>query len=504
MPAEAPALLLRADAGPGIGSGHVARLLALAEAWIDAGGRATLLTAAVSKPLAVRAGALGVVIRPISAPHPDPSDLAALTAAIAAEGVRPWVAVDGYIFDAAYLRAAGSAGARVLAVDDIPRLEEYPVTVLLNQNPGAEKGDYPLPADALPLLGPRWSLLRPDYAQKGALRAPRADATKILVSFGGADPGDASGLAIKALKRLKRPYEAVVVAGPDNPRGAELERAAAGASIRVEKAANMPALMADADLALLGGGVTMLEACVMGLPVLVATIAANQEPGALALSESGAVRLLGTASALSDEELAAAFDALLSDSAARAALALAALAVADGRGAPRVAAVLLALSEAKLGADWVRLRPAAAQDALEVWRLANDPDVRRNSFRKDPIPLSAHLDWFAARLKDRAERFWILDAGGVVAGQVRYAKTGEEAEVHYSVRGAFRGKGLGTLALQASRGLACKDLGVKKLTGVVITPNEPSERSFLSAGWTKKGVETRDDARCAVFEVLCS
>ena len=504
MPAEAPLLLLRADAGPGIGSGHVSRLLSLAEAWIDAGGRARLLTAAVSKAMAVRAGALGVEITELPAAHPAPADLAALKAAIAKAGPRPWVAVDGYGFDAAYDRGARDGGARLLALDDVPRLADYPVDIFLNQNAGAESREYPLPPEALPLLGPRWALLRRDYAAKGAARALRPRAERILVSFGGADPKDATAGAIRALRRLKAPYRAAVVVGPDNPRGAELERLAQGAPIVFEKAANMPALMADADVALLAGGATMLEACAAGLPALVATIAGNQEPGAAALAESGAVRLLGRAPDVSEATLAAALDALLGDRAARETLSLAGRRAVDGRGAARVAAVMLALSEPKLDADWVSLRPAAAEDALEVWRIANDPSVRANSFRREPIPLAAHLDWYRARLADKDSRFWLLDVAGAVAAQVRYERSGDEAAVHYSVRGAFRGKGLGTLALAATRAPACRELGARRLTGVVIAPNPASERSFVSAGWSRKGDETRDGKTCAVFEAACS
>lgn len=504
MPAEAPLLLLRADAGPGIGSGHVSRLLSLAEAWIDAGGRARLLTAGVSKAMSFRAGALGVEIVPVPAAHPAPEDLAALRTAIAGAGPGPWVAIDGYDFDAAYYRGARAAGARVLAVDDGPRLADYPVDILLDQNAGAEPREYPLPPEALPLLGPRWALLRRGYAAKGASRSIPDRAARILVSFGAADPKDATSAAIRALRRVKTPYRATIVIGPDNPRGEDLEDLARGAPIVFEKSADMPALMADSDLAVLAGGATMLEACVAGLPALVLTIADNQEPGAAALARIGAVRLLGRAPETGVESLAAAVDALLGDRDARAELSFAGRRTVDGRGAARAAAVLLALSQDKLDADWVTLRPAAPADAFEVWRIANDPAVRAHSFRREPIPLSGHLDWYAARLAAKNERFWLIDAAGAVAGLVRYAKNGETAEVHYSVRAAFRGKGLGTLALAATRGLACRELEASRLTGVVIAPNPASERSFASAGWSRKADETRDGKACAVFEAACS
>ena len=41
--AAAPHLVARADAVPGLGAGHVARQLALSQAWRDRGGSVTLV-----------------------------------------------------------------------------------------------------------------------------------------------------------------------------------------------------------------------------------------------------------------------------------------------------------------------------------------------------------------------------------------------------------------------------------------------------------------------------
>ena len=147
MPAEAPLLLLRADAGPGIGSGHVTRLLALAEAWIDAGGRAQLLTAAPSPGLREQVATRGVDLTVISAAHPDKADLDAVSAAVHRCLPGTWIAVDGYGFDYEYLSALRERGARILRVDDGPR-GKIPCDAFLDQNPGAEESAPNLPATA--------------------------------------------------------------------------------------------------------------------------------------------------------------------------------------------------------------------------------------------------------------------------------------------------------------------------------------------------------------------
>ena len=49
-----PPLILRADAGGSLGSGHVMRCLALGEAWVDGGGSAVIVSADIPEALAAR------------------------------------------------------------------------------------------------------------------------------------------------------------------------------------------------------------------------------------------------------------------------------------------------------------------------------------------------------------------------------------------------------------------------------------------------------------------
>lgn len=501
MPPEIPSLILRADAGPGIGSGHVARCLALAASWRAAGGTASLLSAAPTEDTRARARAAGAELTALAGR--DEQAAAALDRAVREAGDRPWVVFDGYRFDAGDYERVRKMGARVLAIEDGPRLDSYPVDLLLDQNAGSETRLYGLAAEALDVLGPRWALLRAGASDRMRRTGPQAE-PRLLVTFGSADAAGACGWALRVLARVKAPYRAVLAAGADNPAYEELRRTAAGLPVTVERSVDMALAMSEADLLLTAGGVTMLEACAAGLPAAVVTVATNQEAGSRALSEAGAVRLLGGLPGLSEAEAADALEELLRDAARRAGLAESGRRVVDGAGASRAAALMAVLARPRLREADVELRPARPDDVLAVWRIANDPAVRERSFRREPIPLDGHRGWFRDRLRASDERFWVLEVAGAVAGQVRYAKDGDSAEVHYSVRSAFRGKGLGTFALAASRARACRELGARRLKGVVLAPNPASERSFLSAGWSRAVDETRDGRPCAVFEAACS
>ena len=110
-------LLIRADAGPEIGTGHVMRCLALAEPWLQAGAHVTLVSAHLPTLLAKRVQDSGVKL--LSQPAvPGSSADAKELAQLAVKQKADWIVVDGYHFDADYQRTLKNAGQRVLFFDD--------------------------------------------------------------------------------------------------------------------------------------------------------------------------------------------------------------------------------------------------------------------------------------------------------------------------------------------------------------------------------------------------
>src|SRR6266545_2605823 len=99
---QAP-LVLRADAGTQMGTGHVMRCLALAQAWQDNGGNAIVIVATQASALEERLTAEGVKVIRLPT-QPGSGDDADQTVALARNASASWVVVDGYHFGADYQR----------------------------------------------------------------------------------------------------------------------------------------------------------------------------------------------------------------------------------------------------------------------------------------------------------------------------------------------------------------------------------------------------------------
>lgn len=506
-------VVVRADAGTRMGAGHVMRCLALAQAWQAYGATVTFLSRCESDALRRRIESAGSGFIPLEKSWPDLSDLdltRATVGELSARGsCRPWLVLDGYHFDPAYQQAARGGGCRVLVVDDTAQWPKYHADVLLNQNMDAERLPYSHDPDTLLLLGTRYVLLRPEFlAWRGWRREVPEVARRVLITLGGGDAENVTQKVIQALQQVTvEGLEVTVAVGAGNPHLEKLDLATRGARFPtrlVRDAPDMAELMARADVAVSAGGSTGWELAFMGLPSLMLVLAENQRSVAEGLDEAGVAVNLGLHEQVTVARIAEELAALCHDHARRRKLSLNGQELIDGMGTQRVLTVMSALDDRVLDEDRLRLRRATPQDAEMIWRLANDPGVRGNSFNPEPIPLDHHLRWYNGKLSSPDSRMWVLELGGVIVAQVRYDLIDSDTvEVHFAVAPNFRGKGLGTTILKLTGHYACKEMGARRVRGVVHSHNTPSKRAFLKAAFAPVAQVQKQGRSCDIFEWEC-
>lgn len=345
MSGAGPRLILRADAGHRLGSGHVMRLAALAEAAIDAGGAAQLLIGGepAASVAGLRARGLDAVALAPAATADDPlagAAIAAAAAALAADAI----VVDGPHFAPAAVDALRDGGRALASLDD-RGLAPLPTPIVINPGYGAEALGERYPGARIHLLGRRFHLLRREFRtwpHGGPALAD--DVRRVVVTMGGSDPVGATARVVTALPG--HGLEVVVVLGPGFRDHAGLAAATARAAARdhrvttVADPAALAPVLAGCELAISAAGGTLAELAYLGRPVYAIAIVDDQRAVA---DRQRAARLIAGGrplADLTDGALADDLAALLADGPRRRALATAAAATIDGLGPARIVAAL--------------------------------------------------------------------------------------------------------------------------------------------------------------------
>jgi UDP-2,4-diacetamido-2,4,6-trideoxy-beta-L-altropyranose hydrolase len=480
-------LVLRTEASVAIGTGHVMRCLAQAQAWRDAGGRAIFAMAQATPAVEERLRNEGFEVTRVAAQVGSVAD-AAETTRMAHQRGAAWVVVDGYEFGAKYQASLKSHGMKLLFIDDNGHAGHYAADLVLNQNTHASESLYSNrePYTRL-LLGARYVLLRREFERwREWKRETPSIARKVLVTMGGSDPYNLTQRVVEAVLP-EGDFETTVVAGGSNPHLAKLRQLVSGSGRAVrllENISNMPELMANADLAVAGAGTTSWEMCFLGLPALLIVLAENQQGVADELARRGIVAHLGRGSDLAQSTIAAQLRSLAGSAELRREMSQRGPALVDGRGAERVVRAMKR--------DALSIRLAEAGDSKLLWEWANDPVVRASAFSSETIAWEEHVAWFRGKLNDPECSILVaLDASAVPAGQIRFNKRGlSEADVDIIVDGRLRGSGYASHLIDLGVNWAFTEWGLMQLNAFVKPENVASAKAFERAGFKCKETVT--------------
>ncbi|SEE39993.1 UDP-2,4-diacetamido-2,4,6-trideoxy-beta-L-altropyranose hydrolase [Pseudomonas kilonensis] len=316
-------VVFRADASLQIGSGHVMRCLTLAEALRAEGAECHFICrehlghlldlirskgfSAYGLSTADNSSDSGMPVRQaVELTHAHWLGATQLqdakTCVPILEKIMPdWLIVDHYALDAQWQTSLQAFFTRLLVIDDLAD-RKHICDLLLDQNPGHAEQDYTalVPNDCRLMIGAQYALLRPEFARLRKQSLERRGSPKlqhILITMGGVDQANATGVTLQALKTCLLPASCriSVVMGLKAPYLAEVADAATNMPWPTEVLVNITDMgerMVSADIVIGAAGSTSWERCCLGVPTIMVILADNQKSGAEALLSSGSVELI--------------------------------------------------------------------------------------------------------------------------------------------------------------------------------------------------------------------
>ena len=506
-------VLIRVDASHLLGTGHVMRCIALADELVRRGCRVSFAMCELAGHLIAEVEARGYGVLQWTAPwleaatsqqvwiaHAQTSlaqEADATCLVRAAQSVATtwdWLVVDHYALDAQWHRAVRPLARKILVIDD---LADRPLhcDMVLNHNVGADAASYArhLPSDCLTMMGANFGLLRQEFSLTGdeadsATDGNTGGAIRILVSLGGTDATGLNLVVAEVLGSLgMRGHAVTIVAGMRNVHAEPLQKLCAQFGFTyLASTQAMAQLLAQADVAVGAGGVSMLERFALRVPSIVLPIVANQFPGAQAAAACGAVLLVDPASAGFRAELSDALKLIFADARLLRSMSERGRALCDAKGARRVVDAMQVHA--------LELRLAAQDDARSLYEWRNAPQTRAHSGNAQEIAYADHCQWLGKLLNDDSRRLWIAFTLDGPVGVLRFdlANGGGTSSAVVSVYRVPDRTGLGWGRALVARGMLEAQSIWPALTHVdahISDDNLASGRAFAACGFVRLQVD---------------
>ncbi len=330
-----------AAAGPIVGGGHATRMIALAKALAQRDVRVMLFVASAAHALIADrvAGTPGITVMPIDG-------VESLRRSAELRGCS-WLVIDDYAVEAGLESALREAGCRILAVDDLAN-RAHRCDALVDTMPYRRANAYAglVPEAAALWIGLDYAMIGPELCalrEASLARRRQADGRHcLLATFGLSRTSPGPALTLEALRYCDARLDATVLAA-DIPAAEELERKAEAigveATIRTPLTDPGPAF-ADADLVVGTPGVTTLELCALGVPMILLVTDPRQSELADAMVQRGAA-LRFDAGPLAAAPMGSAIATLMNSPRRLVKMSAAGAAAVDCGGARRVAELML-------------------------------------------------------------------------------------------------------------------------------------------------------------------
>ena len=491
-------VVFRVDASNRIGSGHVMRCVALAEALRERKATVAFIcrpsVGNLIKWLETSKGFKVHALDVVSESDATKDHLSGIdhqVDAVLVAGILSqmdpridWLILDHYGLDYRWEKAVRPYTERLMVLDDLAD-REHDCDLLLDQNFSLEHNRYKnlVPETCQQLLGPRYAILRQEFSE-GRKKTERKSQfnNRGLVSFGGSDPTNETAKTIAAISKTrsrKIAFDIVIGANyayPDQVKQSLDSLPNVTPHFQTDR---MAELMTEADFAIGSGGITMWERACLGLPSLVITVAENQVPSTRDLAKENLILWLGNSEDVTSDAIATHIDCLLSNRSLLKSLSSRSSSLTDGRGIQRVMNRLVKRE--------IQLRKATEQDCQAVFNWRNNEEVRKHSLDAAEIKWEDHVKWFRSAISSDDRALLIGEDNHDPIGVVRFDLLGKTAEISIYLIPGNSGLGLGTELLVKSRQwIELNFPQITKLQARILPENSRSKHAFLNAGFQEE------------------
>lgn len=389
------------------------------------------------------------------------------------------VIVDSYYTDNDFYEKLASKISLLVSLDDNNRLE-YAKGIVVNGTVLASKLGYLEKPDIKYLLGSEYIPLRKVFWDSELVEIKNNIKT-VLITTGGNDLRNLTPKILDLLNKTLPDLKKKVIIGNSFDNISDIEKVADDNTelIHTPDAEGMKEAMLSSDIAISAGGQTLYELARVGLPTIAIGVIKNQINNLENWQELGFIEFIGF---FDDKNLLHNLlnkIKLLKNQNLRVEKQKTGSNAVDGKGALRIAKEILSECFKRNSI----LRDIKSSDCLKIFEIANDKEVRKNSFNSDKIELKDHKIWFSNILKDDSVKFLILEFDQDIIGQLRFDFDEDYPVISISLNKDYRGLGLSKLLLSRALKYLMDNYDYDKVIAYIKKDNLKSVSFFESMGF---------------------
>ena len=308
--------VFRVDASLKIGSGHVMRCLALANALKNNHFTVEFICRKHDGNLIDRICEDGFKVHKLQLGSEDSTDLKLEHSSLLGVSQKQdaedcikvlndelidWIVVDSYALDEDWHRSLKPFCSRLMVIDDLAD-RNYQCDILLDQTFGRDITDYinRTPSNCQSLVSSKYALLRQEFADhrlESLARRKHPKLNHLLINMGGIDLANITEKILDHLKMsdLKKELNITIIMGENSPHLQSVRNKATELKQKTKVLVgvkNMAQIMTSADIAIGASGSSTWERCCLGLPSIQLVISANQEYLAQILYNNKIIKLV--------------------------------------------------------------------------------------------------------------------------------------------------------------------------------------------------------------------